>query len=390
MLVHPAPGLIVIRPDTNQPLAPGGADVPDVAWCNRRLRDGDVLPGLAGTTPTSTPVPTPPPVPTPNPTPTAAGIATTTTAGLVKGGGNVTIASDGAMNAPVGSGSITVGTTAGTIAGGNDTRIVGAAQASSLATVATSGKYSDLTGLPAIPAVPGLATSSAAGLVKPGTGLAVAADGTLSTTATGGTAYTLTAATASNIGGVKPGAGLTVAADGTLSTTGAGGTSYTLPTATATTLGGIKVGANLTVAADGTLSGPAPSGASYTLPPATATVLGGLKVGAGLTAAADGTVSVRASPPIINPYTAAGIIAPTDEWANVNVPDGTAMMLPAPTVEGHELTVKRRGTGGFTLTGNFDDTPGAVLTTGSGSAVPMDVINLRATLLPAPTWQVRS
>ncbi len=77
-----------------------------------------------------------------------------------------------------------VGTGAGTVAAGNDPRIVGAAQASSLALVATSGNwgdlagkpalapvaitgaYSDLTGRPAIPVVPPVGT--AAGTVAAG------------------------------------------------------------------------------------------------------------------------------------------------------------------------------------------------------------------------------
>ncbi len=101
-----------------------------------------------------------------------------------------------------------------------------------------------------------------------------------------------------------------------------------------------------------------------------------------------------ATPRIITPYTAAGIIAATDDRADVNVPDGTAMFLAAPTVEGHKLTVKRRGAGGFTLKGNFDDVPDVMLTTGSGSAVNgtsvKDVMNFESTMLPAPTWLVIS
>ena len=54
MLVHPAPGLTIIRPDTNQPLPAAGADVPDTDWCLRRLRDGDVLPGLLNVGPATT------------------------------------------------------------------------------------------------------------------------------------------------------------------------------------------------------------------------------------------------------------------------------------------------------------------------------------------------
>ncbi len=59
-----------------------------------------------------------------------------------------------------------VGTVAGTVAAGNDPRIVGAAQVTSLATVATSGSYNDLAGKPVIPTVPSFGT--AAGTVAAG------------------------------------------------------------------------------------------------------------------------------------------------------------------------------------------------------------------------------
>ncbi len=53
-----------------------------------------------------------------------------------------------------------VGAVAGTVAAGNDPRIIGAAQVTSLATVATSGSYNDLAGKPVIPAVPSFGTSA--------------------------------------------------------------------------------------------------------------------------------------------------------------------------------------------------------------------------------------
>ena len=58
------------------------------------------------------------------------------------------------------------GTVAGTVAQGNDSRILGAAQASALSAVANSGAYGDLSGKPAIPAVPAYGT--AAGTVAAG------------------------------------------------------------------------------------------------------------------------------------------------------------------------------------------------------------------------------
>lgn len=60
-----------------------------------------------------------------------------------------------------------------------------------------------------------VATQTVAGVVKPGKGLTVRADGTLDAAAS---AYTLPPATTTTLGGVKPGGGLDVSSDGTLST----------------------------------------------------------------------------------------------------------------------------------------------------------------------------
>lgn len=60
--------------------------------------------------------------------------------------------------------------------------------------------------------------------------------------ATGEAAACITVATTSRPGVIKVGNGLQITADGTLSTTGSGGTEYTLPTATDAILGGIKTG----------------------------------------------------------------------------------------------------------------------------------------------------
>lgn len=60
MLVHPKPGLTVIRPDNLKPLPAAGADVPDLNWCLRGIRSGDLVAGLVTTlTPTPTPTPAP-------------------------------------------------------------------------------------------------------------------------------------------------------------------------------------------------------------------------------------------------------------------------------------------------------------------------------------------
>jgi hypothetical protein len=92
-----------------------------------------------------------------------------------------------------------------------------------LATVATSGAYSDLSGTPTIPS-----------------------------------AYTLPVATASVLGGVKAGSGVTIDGAGVISAAG----TYTLPTASGSTLGGVKVGTGLAIDGSGVLSSTVSSGAS--------------------------------------------------------------------------------------------------------------------------------
>ncbi len=145
-----------------------------------------------------------------------------------------------------------------------------------LATVATSGLYSDLTGLPSPYTLP-IASASVLGGIKIGSGLSIdGATGILSTV--GG--YTLPPATTAVLGGVI------VPTSGNLIVDGAGNLSYTLPIASASVLGGVKQGTNVAIASDGTISG------TYSLPVATASVLGGVKVGTGLTVAGDGTLSV--------------------------------------------------------------------------------------------------
>ena len=51
MFVRSATGLLVRRHDTLALLPDGGEDVPDLDWCHRRLRDGDVLEGPAAAAP---------------------------------------------------------------------------------------------------------------------------------------------------------------------------------------------------------------------------------------------------------------------------------------------------------------------------------------------------
>jgi hypothetical protein len=88
----------------------------------------------------------------------------------------------------------------------------------------------------------------------PGTNISLGTDPNGNIRIDGAASYVLPPATASTLGGVKIGSGVTVAADGTISVA-----PYTLPIASSTVLGGVKIGANINVAGDGTISvAPAP------------------------------------------------------------------------------------------------------------------------------------
>lgn len=65
------------------------------------------------------------------------------------------------------------------------------------------------------------------------------------------TTYELPVATASKLGGVKIGSGITLAADGTISVSSS---TYSLPTASSSVLGGVKVGNGLSISTSGALS----------------------------------------------------------------------------------------------------------------------------------------
>ena len=82
---------IVVLPYGDRKIGQTVADPTEIAQHLGNLRL--VLDGGGGT---------PAPTPTPTPTPTPAGVATASTLGLVKGGGNVTIAGDGTLSVPAG------------------------------------------------------------------------------------------------------------------------------------------------------------------------------------------------------------------------------------------------------------------------------------------------
>ena len=157
------------------------------------------------------------------------------------------------------------------------------AKSASLATVATSGSYEDLTNKPTIPSEYTLptASSSTLGGVKVGSGLAISS-GTLSVSSApsatkaekdaSGNVITSTYAKASSLAAVA-----TTGSYTDLTNKPTIPAAYTLPTASSSTLGGIKVGTGLSIS-NGVLS----NSYSYTLPNATSSVLGGIKVGTGL------------------------------------------------------------------------------------------------------------
>jgi hypothetical protein len=176
------------------------------------------------------------------------------------------------------------------------------------------------------------ATTTTLGGVKQGTGVSIAADGTISIASS----YILPIATASILGGVKIGSNVNVAADGTISVAAP----YVLPIASATSLGGIKIGANLNLDADGTLWANPP----FTLVPATPTILGGVKIGANINYLPDGTISV--APPYQLP------IASTTTLGGIKI--------------GNNLTIDANGylsavTGSYTLPAATTTTLGGVI-----------------------------
>jgi hypothetical protein len=174
----------------------------------------------------------------------------------------------------------------------NNTNITG------FATVAYTGNYSDLNGLPTPYSLP-IASSQTLGGIKIGANLTIAGDGTLSANA-----QQLVPATTTTLGGVIIGPGLTVQADGTIAVV-----PYSLSAATTTSLGGIIVGTTLSVANDGTLN--------YNLAPATTSTLGGVIVGSGIQVAMDGTISTQ---PLVvaTTTTLGGVIVPTSGGLSVD------------------------------------------------------------------------
>jgi hypothetical protein len=195
---------------------------------------------------------------------------------------------------------------------------------------------------PTPPYVLPAATASVLGGVKQGTGVTIAADGTISVPANGVNSVNgQTGAVTISVVDANPASGSTLISD-TGSTTGTAkllrivaGTNIalandvngnlqisstgSLPIASGSTLGGVKIGSNVSIAGDGTISVAAP----YTLPVATASTLGGVKQGSGVTIAGDGTISVSAgSVSSVSGQTGAVVVQAT----NNNAATGTTLI----------------------------------------------------------------
>ena len=211
-----------------------------------------------------------------------------------------------------------------------------------------NGASPDDTGNVTVP----VATASVAGTVKPGTGLEIAPDGTLSVSGGAGTVTSVNGLTgevvltASNITGFAA-----VATSGSYDDLSDLPTPYTLPVATSTVLGGVKQGANVSIAGDGTISVAGP----YTLPEATASTLGGVIVGSGINVSA-GTISVT-------PYTLPA--ATTSTLGGVIV--GSGLSVTAGTVSANVTSVSGL-TGAVVIKAeDNNDTSGTTLISDSGA-----------------------
>lgn len=161
-----------------------------------------------------------------------------------------------------------------------------------LANVATSGSYADLSNTPNLTLY--LTTANAASSYLPSANFTYAnitGKPSLATVATSGSytdlsntpaAYSLPTATTSVLGGVKVDGSTITITGGVISA--ATGSSYTLPTATTSVLGGVKVDGSSIVINSGIIS----STYSYTLPAATVSTLGGVRLGTGVGLDANG------------------------------------------------------------------------------------------------------
>ena len=238
---------------------------------------------------------------------TFATTASTSIAGIIKVGANLSISGDGTLS-------------------GLNSYVLPTATTSTLGGItASTGTTVDLAGyLSVVPA-----TGGTLGGVKIGAGIGLASDGTISVTTA---SFALSTATAYALGGIKVGANLNITADGTLS----GVNSYSLPTATNITLGGVKIGLGLGASADGTIS----VTAVPTLTTATSSVVGGIKIGSNLTITADGTLSALNSYVLTTATNTAlgGVKIQPENGIGID-PDGTLYITQASTTNAGVVSI---------------------------------------------------
>ena len=220
--------------------------------------------------------------------------ATTAVAGIVKVGTGLTV-TDGVLNATASGG----GTTLPAQTDGFLKSSSGVLTWTAVSTVATSGRYADLSGAPVLATV---ATSGGYADLSGAPVLAtVATTGSYNDLSSKPTTFAPPIASDTILGGIKIGTGLSIdASTGVVTASGvSGGGSYTLPTATTSVKGGVKVdGSTITIASEVIKAATATasnlgvvsigtglsvdSAGAATLKIASGTALGGIKIGTGL------------------------------------------------------------------------------------------------------------
>ena len=192
-----------------------------------------------------------------------------------------------------------------------------------------------------------------------GSNITIAADGkTISATDTkysagsnislSGTTFNVPTANGTNLGVVKQGSNITIASDGTISATDM---RYTLPTASSDTKGGVKIGSGVNVASDGTISVAAPGNATLTIQ------RNGTNVGT-FTANASSAKTINITDSDTT-YTAG---------SNVTISDENVISVDTTATPAANSTVPLTAGGAYTALGKKQDTIGDLATIRSGAA----------------------
>jgi len=258
---------------------------------------------------------------------------------------------------------LSVGTSAGTVAAGNDSRLAAfAGSAAGLVPTSAGGtaNYLRADGAWATP-------PSGSGSTSPG-GSSAQVQYNNSGAFGGLTNAQLTALvngfTSSLAGAVPASGGGTnnfLRADG--SWAAPPGSSYTLPTATSSTLGGVKIdGSSIVINGSGVISAPG-GGGSYTLPTANTTTLGGVKIdGSTINISGSGVISASAGGQASSIVTASASLTQTTGLVIANCSAACTLSLPGsgsdPAVP---LVIKRYGAGAVTVSGTIDGASGTIL-----------------------------